>query len=434
MPRWLLPASSEHEICFASYYDISSQVPEEFRDPTGQYFRFNGTELRQDPQSHHLILNLAVVAPDDLHDPAFGAWTCKGGERDGQTCEPTDLAFCGSGLCGSDYKDGFACTGFGPPTGSVNSFRIGGAQQAQSNSDFHDGVFAQIPMKGVLYWNSHAFNLTGEDTQMNARLNYYFAPVDKQIAPVQGIFNASRIFAPNAAPFTTQTICADHQMAKGSRLFNMSSHTHKHGKHFTVDLHDGTRIYESFVYNDPVDVDFVPPLAFDSDDPRERTLRYCSLYNNGVNEDGSPDVELVTRASRVPESARRTLGACRPIACVAGKVGAACNGENDDATCDSAPGAGDGDCDACRITGGESTENEMFILIGQYYRAEDLERGGRDGGGGVGNGTISAATKRSDFVGIALPPSMGCTTSHAGHAPDGSDAEASHADHAAHGG
>ena len=34
------------------------------------------------------------------------------------------------------------------------------------------------------------------------------------------------------------------------------------------------------------------------------------------------------------------------------------------------PGAGDGWCDACPIAGGESTENEMFILLGQYFIAE----------------------------------------------------------------
>ena len=102
----------------------------------------------------------------------------------------------------------------------------------------------------------------------------------------------------------------------------------------------------------------------------ERTLHFCSTYNNGVNPDGSPNVEKVTRASRVPESAKApgSLGSCSPIACVnEGAVGRACTGENDDATCDSSTGKGDGDCDACRITGGESTENEMFLLIPGYY-------------------------------------------------------------------
>src|SRR6185369_14730773 len=169
-------------------------------------------------------------------------------------------------------------------------------------------------------------------------------------------------------------------------LFSLSSHTHKHGKHFTIDAADGTRIYDSKVYNDPVDQRFNPPLSFDSTDAKQRTLKYCSLYNNGLNEDGSPDTVLVTRASRVPESAKKTLGACRPQACTAGKIGSACSGENDDATCDSSPGAGDGECDACRITGGESTENEMFILIGEYFMADQADIAAPQPGG------ISAAS------------------------------------------
>src|SRR5215831_9293981 len=86
MPTWHLEAHSEHEICFATYYDITAQVPKEFQDPTGTMFRFSGQELRQDPQSHHLLLNRyaaewfqqdpATVA----HDPAFGQWTCRGGD------------------------------------------------------------------------------------------------------------------------------------------------------------------------------------------------------------------------------------------------------------------------------------------------------------------------------------------------------------------
>ena len=62
---------------------------------------------------------------------------------------------------------------------------------------------------------------------------------------------------------------------------------------------------------------------------------------------------------------RRTRRAA--VLIIAGQIGAACNGIDDNETCDSAPGAGDGWCDACAITGGESTENEMFMLLGGYY-------------------------------------------------------------------
>jgi len=426
MPEWNLPAASEHEICFASYYDITAQVPDEMKDPTGQLFRFKTRELRQDPQSHHLILNYAQIGVDQLDDPSFGAWTCKSGEKAGETCEPTDLGFCGSGQCSSEFRDGFACIGFGPNTGGRPFFPIGGSQQSQSRNEYADGVFAQIPMRGVLFWNSHAFNLTSEDHPMRGRLNYYFASPEEQRWPIRGIFNTSMIFSANAAPYTTQLVCNDQVLPQGARLFNLSSHTHKHGKHFTVDLHDGTRIYESFVYNDPVDQNFDPPLAFDSPNVAERTLRYCSLYNNGVNEDGSPNPEKVTRASRVPFSAQQTLGRCDPTACVnEGMVGEACRGSEDDAACDSSPGAGDGDCDACRITGGESTENEMFILIGSYY-LED----GAGGGDSVGSFfSAKAGGGRSDYTEIALGPSPGCTSSHASHGGHGGADAGEHTGH-----
>jgi hypothetical protein len=80
-----------------------------------------------------------------------------------------------------------------------------------------------------------------------------------------------------------------------------------------------------------------------------------------LNDDGTADLRLVTRLSTMPD---RTT--CKPVACVAGKVEAACNGASDGASCDSSPGAGDGVCDACPITAGVTTENEMFVLIGGY--------------------------------------------------------------------
>ena len=256
MPQWDLEKKSEHELCFATYYDITDQVPEDYRN--NGMFRFKGFELRQDPQSHHLILYYPTgnftAEGVDVNDPSFGAWTCAGGEQAGAVCDPKDPSSCGSGLCRSEPKSSFACIGYGPESGAADP--VGGAQQAQAYNVFLDGVFGQLPMKGVLYWNTHAFNLTTEDTVMNGRLNYLFA--DSQKYPINSIFDASRIFAANAAPYTEQTVCNDHVMPQGSRLFEVTSHTHKHGKKFTVDLPDGSRIYESFVYNDPLRQQYRP--------------------------------------------------------------------------------------------------------------------------------------------------------------------------------
>lgn len=73
----------------------------------------------------------------------------------------------------------------------------------------------------------------------------------------------------------------------------------------------------------------------------------------------------VTRLSRMPDKT-----ACQPVACVTGKTGDACDGASDDAACDSSPGAGDGWCDACEITAGQTTENEMFVLMPSFVEPE----------------------------------------------------------------
>jgi hypothetical protein len=68
----------------------------------------------------------------------------------------------------------------------------------------------------------------------------------------------------------------------------------------------------------------------------------------------------VVRLSRRPINAR----SCNPTACVEGNIGGSCNGADDNASCDSSPGADDGWCDACAISGAFSSDDEMFILIG----------------------------------------------------------------------
>ena len=389
MPPWHLDAQSQHELCFATYYDFTDKVPAEFKIPAGYLtngcfdpngcFTWDAQTLRQDPQSHHLILNLFAGAVSQIHDPAFGAWTCIGGDKDGQTCEPTDLTSCGSGICRSQLRETFACIGYGPavPGLPFNYFAIGGAQKAQSEVDFAPAVWAPTPLRGILFWNPHAFNLTDQNTMMHGWLNYYFA-ADRQYL-VHGIFDINHIFAASGIqPYHTGTVCADYTFGNDAfggfkspqqaQLFSLSSHTHRHGQHFwiTDPQHGDQLLYENFVYNDPPDKHFDPPLVFNAGDK----LHYCALYNNGVAGDGSsPDPTLVTRASHIPPNSPihcPLATAAHPWACVAGRMNppAACTTDRD---CDSVSGRNDGVCDACPIVGGESTENEMFIMIGQYF-------------------------------------------------------------------
>ena len=410
LPEWDLPAASEHELCMATYYDITDQVPREFQDPSGQMFRFYAFELLQDPQSHHLLLYYSPLnfqpGGIDPHDPSFGAWTCHGGANDGGSCEPTERNSCGAeGVCASAAEPSFACSGYGPPSPGRPAEIMGGAGQAQAYLPFREGVFSQIPMKGLIYWNTHAFNTTAKDTKMHGRINYIYAK--EQRYPVSRISVFDAIFKPNNPPFTVEPFCNDTVFPVGSRIFHLFAHMHSHGKHFWANLPaDGPQIYETFSYQDPTQQYYDPPLELDSPDPKQRTIRYCGVYNNGVNEDGSFNVEKVTRASRVPTSAQQSLGRCKPTACVNdGAVGLACNGKNDNATCDTSPGAGDGLCDACRITGGESTQNEMFVLFGAMYidpvaaaKAQGIEL------------PASAVPQRSMVTDPIFPAYQGCTS------------------------
>ena len=384
MPEVELGAGREQELCFATFYDFTGRIPERFLDPTGNYFRIRAQELRQDPNSHHMVLSHSGVPLEDIDHPAFPAWTCAGGDNPGQVCNPLESTSCGTGICRTEPVDSFACIGFGPPSvvGVPTQGRnIGGAQAPQAYQELYPGVFGQVPVSGIAFWNTHSFNLTAQDHILNGRLNIYFA--EEQEFPVVAVIGSEGVFSPDMAPFTEGTICRSHTLPQGARLFSLTSHNHKRGLHFWADLPDGTRIYDNFIYNDPTRTAFDPPLAFDSADPADRTLRYCGLFNNGVNEDGSPNVETVTRKSRIPEDSGTGFisSSCEAIACVQGNIGAFCTEDSD---CDSESGANDGWCDACPITGGENTENEMFILLGQIYIAPGFPQPSTDDVVGVG--------------------------------------------------
>jgi hypothetical protein len=371
MPPWTLPGGSEREVCFATYFDVRDLVPEAYRDADGESVVIGAEKLRQDPQSHHLSLSMSEVPVEAIHDPAFGDWTCTGGATPGVECEPTDLDSCDEGHCTATPQDGFACIGYGPIVEGANQplNPIGVAQTAQKYQVLPEGVYRPVPLRGIAYWNSHAFNLSPEDHHMNGRLNLYFA--DPAVHRVQSLRNlvSDAIFMPSAPPFEREEVCASVTLPTGARLFTLSSHTHQRGERFTIHHPDGTLLYENTIFNDPLRQHFDPPLVFDSAADEERTLSYCAVYNNGVGPDGAPDPETVTRHSRMPDSVKvpGVPGECEPVACVTGQVGAPCAGVDDDAACDSSPGAGDGWCDACAITGGQSTENEMFVVLGDYY-------------------------------------------------------------------
>ena len=242
------------------------------------------------------------------------------------------------GACGSLSAGG---AGFSP--------QLANTQAPQEYVPPIEGAYWEVPLRGVLAFNSHAFNLSEQDTVLHARVNFYFtADLTRKLVPVN-VIKDLRIAA-GQAPFTRETHCAKYTLSQGDSIALLTFHTHRRGEHSWVKHPKLGMIYENFDYNDPLYKRFDPWLDFDSPDPAERTLEYCATYNNGLTSNDEPDLELVTRASRMPEGS-----SCKPVACVAGDVAAACS---TDADCGAT-----GSCDACPINGGISTEDEMFVLM-----------------------------------------------------------------------
>ena len=442
-PPWKIPPrdanvpgqDGEDEVCYATWFDFSAQIPDSakapcpdfFGGPTNECFYYNKTELTQDPDSHHSIIHYykgkyditdevytCVGGPNNRKPcdpagtdcaggtcqgkPAFGPFSCLGGAMDGQPCNPKGLgvpaptgADCGpGGGCAGKVVSSVACIFYGPPdygfdvtgTGSNNAPSIGGSQQPVSSNLYPPQVYSMLPVKGTIVWNSHAFNLTDQLATNEQWLNLYFAGTADRVYPVRGIFDANDIFVQDVPPLEKREYCRTYTLPQGARLFQLSSHTHKRGELFRVwgpgitdqcgseagrippascQPEAGPPVLTTTLYSDPAVVYFDPPVALDGADTPSRTYKFCSRYDNGA--------DVPTEVKRQSTSPKPPLvlapgGPCpdSEAACLGGPhQGQACNG--DDAVC-----AG-GVCDACPLRGGVTTEDEMFILLGLYYRA-----------------------------------------------------------------
>jgi hypothetical protein len=236
MPRWFLGPHSEREICFASYYDITEQVPPELRLPDGT-FRYKYHQTRQDPLSHHMvpILYRGSTLPTS---PVWGAWQCRGGAHDGDACDPLNTTACGEGVCGSEPANSVGCIGYGPGDGGIGFSEAGISitQQTAEEFPYPPGVYGSLPMKGLILWSSHAFNLTDEPGRLEAWLNFVFAHPEEEQTPATQIFDASAVFKMDAPAFKTDEPCNIHVFPPDARVFELSSHMHKHGKRWRTFL------------------------------------------------------------------------------------------------------------------------------------------------------------------------------------------------------
>jgi hypothetical protein len=428
-PPWTIaPAvpngpSGEGEVCYATYFNVADQIPDEFKTPCPDFwggptetcYFYNTTDLTQTPNSHHSIIHMYRGEYDLTWEPGQGDSTsgfqfrCHGGPMEGEICDPRDENVCGGeGECHGAVLTRLACLGYGPPDygrganpiaggGGDNSPSVGGSQQPFVRNVFPSGVFGVFPAEGVIVWNSHAFNLFDTPETNEQWWNIYFAPEMERDFLVQGIFDSTDIFVQEVPPFEEREYCRTVTFPKGTRVFELSSHTHERGRLFriwgpgipnscrsTIDdpdacvAEDTAPIFVTTEYNDPT----VLPLKGDkmhvltSDAAADRRYKFCSIYDNGFT--NSEEVKRNSTSPAPPQFGNLAPGGkCYyrgfggdfvdiGISCMSGpNKGEECLGEN--ALCDSAPSAGDGVCDACPLRGGVTTDDEMFILLGKYF-------------------------------------------------------------------
>ncbi len=384
---WDLPATSEAEICMATYYNLAGTglVPSgeqvdcgvTTHNPTGKCFRYHRTVLAQDPQSHHSLISMYPGGLSLTHSN-WGTWTYKFQDQsnplEGTTCDPAavDSALGYNPDCSSRIVSGITCSSLGGCLG-LGGGNFAGSQEPYADREYADGVYSLHPMAGIIMWNSHAFNLSQLDSTMSQYLNMELAGPADLLYTAKAIFQANDIFvmgfgSGGIPAFQTREYCSSFVAPRYSTVFNLGSHTHRTGVKFRIyeppnsSCSAGTScppgpagqlIYTSTDYSDPLslDVNYYLPSASSSD----RRFRFCSLYDNGFTP-SSPEV------LRHPNNAG--IG-CVGRSCFNGpNPGASCSV---DSQCDSSPGAGDGECNACAVTGGFTTLNEMFIMTGSYY-------------------------------------------------------------------
>ena len=436
MPQYKLDAQSETENCNISYYDITDLVPEEsLVDCAGEYSGtndhgekagkcaiWNYQYFTQDPQSHHAIFSIYNGNYDYDHS-AWGAWTCQGegadgscvgGANDGASCTifasrdanggaiMTDDCGANSqcvgpscdaraddpcpsgGDCATSRVVGAACTNLPGPAGGVGGLGglgFSGAQESVSVIGYPEGVYRPMPLKGIISWNSHAFNLTNSPLWLDAFINLHWT--DEAIYRAQGgILGLDKIFVQNVPPFEQREYCATLTMPNYTNWTEISSHTHRHGKRFRMWLppqeecdggtgfgadpdclpgDDDDLFYESLTYEDARYIRYHDePWDMGNGDKESRTIKYCSLYDNGYDNPSE-----VKRQSTSPTPAPGPLqvgGPCSDttVACMDGpNKGNNCYGN--DFNCPQS------ECDACPATGGLTTEDEMFLVLGFYY-------------------------------------------------------------------
>lgn len=245
---------------------------------------------------------------------------------------------------------------FGCFSGAQFGNSVSGSPQAPYFVDAYPAGIARRLVAGKYYGlNAHYYNRFDVPIQVKVYVNIYpySGPTPKLAQTIVEIDDTFSINVPPFAPPSQSIHTGSFVNTTGQpiSILSLSSHMHKRGKRFTEWNSSGTKLYENFDFSHPIFRYFTPPMVLAPGD----FIDYECQYDNGYTD--------ITKVKR------RTLGTpcgANETRCIGGpKHNQLCFGSH--SFCDSSPGAGDGDCDACPLYFGVSAEDEMCILAGQYY-------------------------------------------------------------------
>jgi len=233
-PLQVLAANSERETCFVSYYDFTGRVPEESLGEDGTTFRIRRVVPRQDPLSHHAVVNV-YQGDTPIDSPLWGPFKCRGGDKDGQTCHPRDATFCGDGtVCGSEPFAAPGCFGFGPGDAGIGVGTESIFNTMASGAATREGVFDELPIKGTIVWNSHAFNVFDEPARLEIWINLEFASREEQQHELERFVDISAILKMKPPAYGADEVCQRYVLPDRAQMLDLSSHTHKRGRRFRI--------------------------------------------------------------------------------------------------------------------------------------------------------------------------------------------------------
>ena len=237
------------------------------------------------PLSHHLIVNLYEGAAA-ITDPVWGGFKCRGGATDGQACDP-DRRRRLRRRQRLRQRPGSSASPASVRTNLPGDAQIGLAdlrlrrsrRKPRRRSTTRPACTARSRCKGIIIWNSHAFNLTDRSREARSVAEPLLRrrPKTQQFPAARHLPRQSRHPVQNgrAAVHRPRRSATSSRRRRMPQIFELSSHMHQRGKRWRT--FDGAWQCQGGANDGAACSPFGPDAAFETDrSVRRRTVHLAA--------------------------------------------------------------------------------------------------------------------------------------------------------------